>query len=222
MKTLFASISILGLLTAGFFYSVNTSVSSVSRATQPQKWGNANKTLKNGDILFQSSEGGQGKAIQLATGSKYSHCGMIYIKGAEIYVLEANGPVGLTPYTDFINRGNGKWVTKRLKNRDEYFKDVYDSAFYREAKKLMGIKYDPYFGWDDNLIYCSELVWKMYDRAQGVKLAELQQLKEFKLDNHIVKAKLQERFGKNIPMEEKVISPARIFDSDLLETVEVN
>lgn len=222
MKTLFATISILGLLAAGFFYSRNTSISTVGASVQPNKSAFAGKTLKNGDILFQSSEGGQGKAIQLATGSKYNHCGMIYIKGAEIYVLEANGPVGLTPYLDFINRGNGKWVTKRLKNRDEYFKDVQDSAFYREAKKLMGIKYDPYFGWDDELIYCSELVWKMYDRAQGVKLADLQQMKEFKLDNPIVKAKLQERFGDNIPLEENVISPARIFDSPLLEKVDGN
>lgn len=178
--------------------------------------------LHNGDILFQSSEGGQGKAIQLATGSKYNHCGMIYMKGPEVYVLEANGPVGLTPYTTFINRGNGHWVHKRLKNRGNYFKDVRDSAFYALANKYMGTAYDPYFGWNDSLMYCSELVWKIYDQAAGVQLAELQQLKEFDLTHPIVKNKLKERFGENIPLEEKVISPARIYESKLLETVHKN
>lgn len=34
-------------------------------------------TLKDGDIIFQTSLSGQSKAIQAATGSPYSHCGII-------------------------------------------------------------------------------------------------------------------------------------------------
>lgn len=173
----------------------------------------------DGDILFQSSEGGQGKAIQLATGSKYNHCGIIYIKDAKLYVLEANGPVGLTPLTDFVNRTGGVYTVKRLKNRDTYFNDSTLKIFKTEGNKYKTTPYDPYFGWNDSLIYCSELVWKVYNRALGLEVGKLQKLKEFNLTHPVVKAKLEERFGKNIPYDEKVISPAAIFESELLETV---
>jgi hypothetical protein len=178
-------------------------------------------TVMEGDILFQSSEGGQGKAIQLATKSKYNHCGMVVIKGAELYVLEANGPVGLTPYIDFINRCDGHYVTKRLKNREKYFTDSTTRILKAEESKYLNIKYDPYFGWNDSLMYCSELVWKVYRRSMGIEVGKLQQLKDFDLSHPIVKAKLEERFGKNIPYQENVISPAAIFDSPLLTTVDM-
>jgi hypothetical protein len=37
-----------------------------------------NNKIKNGDLIFQTSTSKQSKAIQLATDSKYSHCGIIY------------------------------------------------------------------------------------------------------------------------------------------------
>jgi len=38
------------------------------------------RQLKTGDILFISSGGAQGKAIELATKSKYTHVGMVLWK----------------------------------------------------------------------------------------------------------------------------------------------
>ena len=37
-----------------------------------------NTKIKDGDLIFQTSLSQQSKAIQLATKSKYSHCGIIY------------------------------------------------------------------------------------------------------------------------------------------------
>ena len=68
----------------------------------------------------------------------------------------------------------------------------------------------------DNRIYCSELVWKLYDNALNIQIGELQRLKEFNLKAPAVKAKLHERYGSNIPMDELVISPQAMFKSDLL------
>ena len=36
--------------------------------------------LKNGDIIFQNSLSSQSRAVEMATHSKYTHCGIIYIK----------------------------------------------------------------------------------------------------------------------------------------------
>jgi hypothetical protein len=45
--------------------------------------------IKDGDIIFQTSLSNQSKAIQLATKSKYSHCGIIFKNENGFYVLEA-------------------------------------------------------------------------------------------------------------------------------------
>ncbi len=45
------------------------------------------------------------------------------------------------------------------------------------------------------------------------------ELKEFDLSNPLVQAKLKERYGKNIPLEETVVSPQAVFDAPQLTTV---
>ncbi len=47
----------------------------------------------------------------------------------------------------------------------------------------------------------------------------MEHLKDFDLTHPVVRQKLLERYGSKIPMEEEVVSPASIFDSELLETV---
>lgn len=75
--------------------------------------------LKDGDIIFQTSLSLQSKAIQFATDSKYSHCGIIFKNKGKYYVYEAIQPVKQTPLDKWIERGkDGKFVTKRLINGD--------------------------------------------------------------------------------------------------------
>ncbi len=88
-----------------------------------------------------------------------------------------------------------------------------------EADKMVGKAYDSAFGWSDDKIYCSELVWKIYKRAVGIELGKTDKLRNFNIDNKIVKAKLNERYQGKIPFDETVISPAAIFESNLLEKV---
>ena len=45
--------------------------------------------LKTGDIIFITNQGGQGKAIQLATKSKYTHVGIVFVENRVVYVYHA-------------------------------------------------------------------------------------------------------------------------------------
>jgi cell wall-associated NlpC family hydrolase len=80
--------------------------------------------------------------------------------------------------------------------------------------------YDLVFAWSDEKIYCSELVWKIYQRTLGVEIGALAPLKQFDLSSPAVRAKMQERYGKDVPWDEPIISPAAMFDSALLRTVD--
>lgn len=179
--------------------------------------------LRDGDIIFQTSLSSQSKAIQLATKSKYSHMGIIHKQGDEIYVFEAIQPVKLTPLNEWIARGeNGHYVVKRLKNYDNILTDDVLNKMKSVGEKYKGKNYDLYFEWSDDRIYCSELVWKIYKQAIGIEIGELQKIREFDLSDPRVKNKIKERYGENLPEEELVISPASMFESDLLYSVYSN
>jgi hypothetical protein len=181
-----------------------------------------NVGLQEGDLIFQSTSGGQGRAIQIATGSPYSHVGIVFKRGEELMVYEAVQPVKVTPLKQFIARGdNDHFVVKRLKKRDELLSKKELAAMKKAGDKHLGKDYDLYFEWSDKKMYCSELVWKIYKEGAGIHIGKLQKLKDFNLNNPIVQYKLKERYGRNIPYEEEVISPAAIFDSELLEEIAI-
>lgn len=181
------------------------------------------KELHDGDLIFHASLSMQSKAIQVATKSKYSHCGIIYKTGSQYVVLEAIQPVKATPLKNWIARGeNGHYVVKRLKDADRILTPEVVVKMKREWDKLKGKNYDLTFEWSDDKIYCSELIWKIYKRATGLEVGKLQKLGDFDLSNPIVQLKMKERYGNKIPLAEKVISPGAIFESELLVTVRTN
>ena len=66
------------------------------------------------------------------------------------------------------------------------------------------------------------MIWKIYQRATGLEIGKLQKLEDFDLTDKAVQAKLKERYRDKIPMDEIVISPAAIYDSELLMTLKSN
>lgn len=190
-------------------------ISLVSCGAQPNKY-----NFKTGDLIFQTCKSDQSLAIQLATRSKYSHVGMIVIKGNKTLVLEAVGPVKLTPIESFINNGvKQHYVVKRLKNASTALSEEKTVELLNSSNPFMGKPYDFLFAWSNEKIYCSELVWKMYKNTLNIEIGQLQKLADFDLSHPVVKQKLTERYGSNIPLNELVISPGAMFESDLLITI---
>ena len=172
--------------------------------------------LRDGDIIFHTSRSAQSAAIQRATHSPYSHMGVILYRDGKPFVFEAIATVRYTPLANWIARGGERYVVRRLKQAP---KPAELLKLRAAAKSYEDKPYDLYFEWSDARIYCSELVWKMYRDAMGIEIGGLQKLREFDLTDPAVKAKMRERYGAQVPLEERVISPAAMFESRLLETV---
>lgn len=176
--------------------------------------------LHEGDLIFHTSQSAQSRAIQLATHSPYSHCGLLLRQGGEWQVLEAVQPVGITPLEVWIARGKDEhFVVKRLRDAEQVLTPAARRRLVRAGQKYRGKDYDLYFGWSDERIYCSELLWKLYHEATGRQIGKLQKLRDFDLSHPAVQAKLRERYGNQLPLDEPVISPAAMFDSPELVTV---
>ena len=177
----------------------------------------AGEPLRDGDIIFHTSRSAQSLAIQRATHSPYSHMGIVLFRDGQPFVFEAIATVRYTPLGRWTARGEGgRYVVRRLK---QPLTAAQAAKLRASAASYAGKPYDLYFEWSDARIYCSELVWKMYRDALRIELGSRQKLRDFDLTDATVRAKLHERYGKLIPREEPVISPAAVFDSALLQTV---
>ena len=176
---------------------------------------NDSTSYKDGDIIFQTTTGATGKAIQLATHSKYNHCGVLFFENNEWVVYEAVQPVKKTSLKEFNERGKG--TVKRLSTKSLSPDDI--SKLKVQFKKHEHKNYDEAFNWSDDQIYCSELVYKLYYHALQIELCKPRKLSDFDLSNPLVKEKLNEKYGNKLPMNEPMVSPEDIFSSSLLSSV---
>ncbi len=174
----------------------------------------------SGDIVFQTSRSSQSTAVQVATKSPYSHMGIVYIIDGKPVVFEAVEPVKKTPLAKWAARGvGGEFVAKRLASASSVLTPEAIEKMLATTAGFLGKHYDLYFEWSDKAIYCSELVWKTYDRALGIQLGKPGKLRDFDLSAPAVRKKLRERWGGAPPLDETVISPGAMFESDQLVEV---
>jgi hypothetical protein len=176
--------------------------------------------LRDGDVIFQTSRSTQSIAIQKATHSPYSHVGIVFLRDGRPYVYEAEETVRYTPVEKWVARGEGgHFVVKRLRGAGRILTPEALAKLRHAAAGFQGRPYDSTFEWSDDRIYCSELVWKIYDRALGIRVGRLQKLGDLDLSDPLVKKELHERYGDRIPLDEAVISPGEMFSSGRLVEV---
>ena len=120
------------------------------------------------DLVFQDLDCGlRCDLIRQITQSRYTHVGIVLEEHGQRVVWEAFGPVGPTPLADWIDRTGGDVAVYRF---DDELRSSRD-AISREVRNLRGLPYDRDYQWDDDRIYCSELIAKAVKRATGTMLA---------------------------------------------------
>ena len=119
-------------------------------------------------------------AIEGATHSNFSHCGIVAQDNGGWVVYEAFAPVGPIPLGDFMARGRDRaFLVKRWKSEQQQ----HVPAMLETVRKLHGRPYDERYRLDDDreAIYCSELIYLAYrDATGGESLGRLVTLGELK------------------------------------------
>lgn len=179
----------------------------------------ATPSFKEGDLIFQITTSPQSKAIQMATGSEYTHCGIILEKDGKLQVFEALTKVGFVPIEQWIRRGvKGHYVVMRLKDPSVLTPDIM-KKMHHDSTYFAGRDYDLLFQWSDKKIYCSELVWKLYKRTTGLELGKLHTFSDYDLNHDEIRQIIRQRYGQDFRLDEKVIAPSDVMKSQLLEVV---
>lgn len=128
-------------------------------------WPTSEKHFREGDIVMR----GTGLGVLMATGSIWTHCGILHQENGQWFVYEANQGVQRTPWC--------KWKTHEF----PYFTRVLrpkrplsteqSNRVISYCRHAQGCRYDKSYRWSDDRYYCSELVWKAYNNA-GIQLSQ--------------------------------------------------
>ena len=167
--------------------------------------------VKEGDVIFQTSQSQQSPLIQIATRSKISHCGIIVMRNGKPYVLETLKTLVVTPLDKFIARGEGgKYWLKR--SNKENIKIKYGS--------YLGKPYDLAFKFDNGKFYCSELIYDIYKNQLGIELCEPKKVSDYLILGTDKLPQIEKAMKKRgITKEQYAVAPIDIFESDYLEDV---
>ena len=167
--------------------------------------------VREGDVIFQTSQSSQSPLIQIGTRSHITHCGIVVIKDGKPFVLETLKTLVLTPLDKFIARGkDGKYWLKRS-NREN---------IKIEYAHYLGKPYDLAFSFDNDIYYCSELVYDIYKNQLGIELCKPKQVGDYlilgtdKLDK--IENTMQRR---GITIEQYAVAPVDVFESEYLHSV---
>jgi hypothetical protein len=170
-----------------------------------------------GDLLFQSSPRGPlVDAIEGASESPYSHCGIVIQRSNQWFVLESGGGGGVmtAPLDAFILRGRqGNFAVYRF--QDRYTKKI--PEIVAEAERFLGKPYDIHYEFDDAKIYCSELIFKGFKAATGEDLGRVRKLGDLKWQPYEAVIRQIENGG--LPLERPMITPRDMSEAGQLELV---
>ncbi len=171
---------------------------------------------QHGDVIFQMLANSRlMEMIAGTTGSDYTHCGIVEYRYGNWWVIEAVGPVRSIRMESWIKRGRDKgFAVYRLKNTE----DAAINKFIAAANTYLGRPYDIRYRFDDEYIYCSELVFKAYRTATGDDLGEIVQLKDLNWQPYTNLIRELE-MGGPVPLERKIITPLHLAQAEQLEFV---
>ncbi len=179
--------------------------------------------ITDGDLIFQVSQSRQSAAIAEATGSQWTHVGIIFKDKGRWLVYEAASQVTATPIDKFIQRGLGqKYVIKRINPKLGSIDLEAAAALRLAARQYFAKPYDIFFEWSNRAIYCSELVYKVFAEVLDIEIGKVQRWRDLKFDGPNMKALIAGRirsYGRDLDMDQPIVTPVAQLDSEILVSV---
>ncbi len=138
--------------------------------------------LRDGDLIFQANDPGDFTgAIENVTGGNWSHVGILEVTGDGVHVLEATTTRGVTrtsleAFLDgSAHDGDGRPLVRVYRlvdpaSGDPGLTEQEAREAVRRAHGYIGRPYDFAFDQGMDAVYCSELVYECFLRADGSRI----------------------------------------------------
>jgi Permuted papain-like amidase enzyme, YaeF/YiiX, C92 family len=179
-------------------------------------------TVFDGDIVFQNLNHPIAKSLGAMSGSKYNHCGMIFLRAKDgmYVVIDVTDSVRITPLREWVAAGEGKQVAlARFKNHNVEMNARRLEKLKKALKEIRRKPGDPYFSWGDQGFYSSEMVYKVYQGSINAELCERRSFAQWKFESDSLQNALKKVYNGTIPTSEQCVSPDDLRNSTKLEVV---
>jgi len=175
----------LGLFAAFSAFAFYLMVASYSHADL-----NKLPPLESGDLIFETTLTNQTAAIMLATGSIYTHVGIIHKNTDGYSVIHAAHRVKESPLSEFIESGWGEHFTiLRYPGLTQARRD----AIVKDAESFIGRNYNFEFTMKSKDIYCSELPYFAFEQ-EHLPIGSLQKIGDLYMNNPATRALFDKRW----------------------------
>ena len=179
------------------------------------------QNLQTGDLVFQYTNTRIAKITESVTESPVTHVGIVIRTKKGLRILEASRKVKFTSVTNFLRKSKNGWYT--IWRRRDALTDKQKELLVKNSNHWIGKSYDSKFSWSSKEIYCTELVYKMYDEI-GIKISELETIGQVldKTSSPLLSKYIKKVYGsKNkVNREENILTPFKLLSSGELTPVQ--
>ncbi len=188
--------------------------------------------LETGDLILQSHKDIAAWPVSIASQSRFSHIGIIVRKtDGTLRVLDSSGSVGERDLEQWINLGHGRQFEVY---RDTRLTPLQKAQLVNAAHTYDGMPYDYVFLFDNDSLYCSELVYNAY-RDIGVNIGKVQKISSLKVNNPVTEWLIKKRWRmhpkckdlnyaacRKLVMNQELITPGSIADDKNVQLIYSN
>ncbi len=177
------------------------------------------KTCKDGDLVFITTASIPANS-QIPQGRTNFNCmGIVFIENGIPMVYYAAEPLRKCSFNDFIKLStHGKYDIKRVNDTELLSEDVINTMrIYASAK--IGLPYDNQLNWQNEAMYNSEFIWKLYKSCVGLPLCKLKEVKQLRANQSDKVANMMGQLETQV-LDEKIVIIGDIYKSDALTDLE--
>lgn len=176
--------------------------------------------IRPGDIIFIRVANFLYRRVSIATDCWTTHVGVIHShQNGEWQVAESTFPFAkLGPLSAFIKRSeNSQFAIRRLPRT---LSDEEVGRIRVAAERRMGRWYDARFDFDQGGLYCSKLVYEVFQEALGIPIGEVETFEQLLNRNpHAPQSFWRWWFLGRIPWQQRTVTPASQWRAEDLLTV---
>lgn len=179
------------------------------------------QNLQIGDLVFQYTNTRIAKITESVTESPVTHVGIVIQRKGKLMIFEASRRVKFTPVSTFLRKSKNGWYT--VWRRRTPLTDEQKNLLVKNSSQWLGKRYDSKFSWSSKEIYCTELVYKMYNQI-GIKISDLETIGEVldRTSSPLLPKYIKRVYGSEnkVNRKENILTPFKLLSSGELTPVQ--
>ncbi len=177
------------------------------------------QVLHDGDVVFITLPTQPSNVVMPLGKTNYNCMGVIFIENDKPVVYYTSSSLQKCDLAHFLKQSeNGRYTIKRVSDTSLLSDEVVATMRVYASVKL-GMPYDTKVSWQDEALYNTEFVWKLYKSCVGLPLCQPKAMKQLKTRQATLVEAMVQQMGEQV-LNEKIVIIGDIYKSDALMDID--